>query len=305
MSLENSPSSSDRVLVTGATSYLGSRFVRRLLSEQHEVHVIVRPTSDRGRLGLPADNLTVHEYNGSIDSLLTIMNESRPDVVVHLATQYLRDHDPDQVDALVGANILFGVQLLEAMRQTEVKRLINPTTFFQFFDSTGYRPVNLYAATKQAFQDILAYYVDAHGFEATTLVLYDVYGPGDWRQKLMAAIIAAQNNGSSLPLVSPDMIMDLVYVSDVVDAFVHAMNAGITGGPYAVSSGQRHTLRDIVGAFEEVGNRQIDCKWDAFAVPSRNPTEPWNGPALPGWQAKVSLNDGVQQFLNQEAAYEN
>jgi nucleoside-diphosphate-sugar epimerase len=305
MSLESSPNSSDRVLVTGATSYLGSQLVGRLLDQQRQVHVVVRPTSDRRRLGPAADNLTIHEHDGSTESLMGILESSRPDVVCHLATQYLRDHAPDQVTSLIGANILFGTQLLEAMQQAGTRRIISPATFFQFFDSDDYRPVNLYAATKQAFEDVLAYYVDAHGFEATTLVLYDIYGPGDWRKKLMAAIADAQSTGKTLPLVSADMALDLVYVSDVVDAFVQAMDNSIVGGPYAISGGARHTLREVIAAFEEVGGRKINCKWDAFPTPSRNPAVPWSGPALPEWQAQVSLHDGIQKFIEQASSHAN
>jgi len=232
-----------------------------------------------------------------MESMNAIMADSAPDAVCHLATQYLREHAPDQVSSLIESNVLFGAQVLEAMKQSGVRRLIHPATFFQFFDSDDYRPVNLYAATKQAFEDILAYYVDAHGFQATALVLYDIYGPGDWRRKLMAAICDALRNETPLSLAAPDMVMDLVYVDDVVDALIHTMDTGITGGPYAVSGGKRHTLREVVAAFEAIGNRKINSQWNAFPVPSRNPAEPWSGPALPDWQAGVSLEDGIRRFL--------
>lgn len=305
MSSGSSPGSSDRILVTGATSYLGYQLVRRLLDDQRQVHVVVRQTSDQGRFGENGGKLIVHEHDGSTESLIAILKSSGPDVVFHLATQYLREHASDQVESLIRANILFGTQLLEAMRHAGARRILSPGTFFQFFDSDAYRPVNLYAATKQAFEDLLAYYVDAYGFEATTLVLYDIYGPGDGRRKLMAAISEAQSSGDSLPLVSPDMVMDLVYVSDVVDAFMHAIDNHIVGGPYAISSGKRHTLGEVITVFEAMGNREIDCEWGTFPLPPRNPVEPWNGPPLPGWQARVSLNDGIRQFIAAEQAHAN
>ena len=305
MSSENSPSNAERILITGATSYLGSRLVRRLLNAGRQVHVLVRPTSDKSRLGQQVDNLTIHVHDGSMEGMTALMKRAVPDLVCHLATQYVRDHAPDQVESLINSNVLFGGQVLEAMKQTGVRRLIHPATFFQYFDSNDYRPVNLYAATKQAFEDILAYYVDAHDFRATTVVLYDIYGPGDWRKKLMAAIRDALRNGTPLPLAAPDMVMDLVYVDDVVDALIHARDNDVVGGPYAISSGTRHTLGEVIAVFESIENRKIDSQWNAFPLPPRSPLEPWNGPALPGWQARVSLEDGIRQFLAEEAPYAN
>ena len=305
MSSRYLPRNSDCILITGATSYLGSQLVKRLLVNDRQVHVVVRPTSDKSRLGAPAENLIIHEHDGSTQNLIDILKYTDPEVVCHLATQYLREHSSEQLSSLINDNILFGAQLLEAMRLASTRRIISPATFFQFYDSDSYRAVNLYAATKQAFGDLLAYYVDAHNFEATSLVLYDIYGPGDWRRKLMAAIAEAQSKGTTLPLVSPGTIVDLVYVSDAVDAFVHAMDGGIVGGPFAISSGSRHTLREVIDAFEEVANKKIDCTWDAFPAPLRNPAEPWKGPSLPGWHARISLHDGIRQFLTAGLAHEN
>jgi nucleoside-diphosphate-sugar epimerase len=303
MSSEILPGSSNSILVTGATSYLGSRLVECLLKTGCWVHVVVRPTSDETRLGPPADNLIIHEHDGSQEDMTSLVENSAPDVIFHLATRYLRQHVPAQIESLINANILFGTQVLEAMKQTGAKRLIHPATFFQFYDSDTYRPVNLYAATKQAFEDVLAYYVDAHDFLATTLVFHDIYGPFDWRKKLMTTIRKAQQDNKTLSLASPDMLMDLMYVDDAVSALVHAMKENIVGGPYAVSSGNRHTLSEIIATFDMLGSCKIECHWDAFPLPPRNPTEPWVGPVLPGWQPQTSLEEGIRNFLAPENSH--
>ncbi|MBT3701177.1 MAG: NAD(P)-dependent oxidoreductase [Alphaproteobacteria bacterium] len=300
MSLNPLQTSTDRVLITGGTSYLGRRLAARLLAKGASVHIVVRPGSDRSRLdGLPGTPV-FHEHDGSSENLIDIVAEAQPSTVFHLATNYLRDHSPAQISDLIADNILFGTQLLEAMRATDVKRLINLGTFFQFHNSDSYLPTNLYAATKQAFEKIIDYYSDAHGISSTTLILYDVYGPGDWRAKLMGAIRDAQAANKPLDLVAADTIMDLVFVEDVVDAMLHTVQENIDGGPWAIRSPLRSTLADVIKTFEQEKGQSITANYGVYAVPPRTPTPPWEGPVLPGWQPQVRLAEGVRRFLSGE-----
>lgn len=301
MSSSHSPNNTDRVLLTGGTSFLGRSLVARLLSGGAAVHIIDRPGSDRSKLsGLPGAPV-FHEHDGTIKNMMEIVEDAAPLTVFHLATQYIREHSPSQLDGLVKDNILFGLQLLEAMQAADVRRIINLGTFFQFYDNPDYRPVNLYAATKQAFEDLLTYYSDAHTFTTTTLILFDVYGPGGLRGKLMAAIRHAQAEKTPLNLVDAETVMDLVFIDDVVDALMLAAQDGIEGGPYAISGAERTTLAEVIGVFEQVAGKKIQVNYGAYPTPARTPREPWIGPPLPGWRAKVGLAEGIRRYLAGEA----
>lgn len=291
------------VLLTGATSYLGRALAESLAKDGVAVHAVIRPTSDRSRLtGIdPAPMLHVHD--GATESLAATVADISPDIVFHLATAYRREHELRDVEVLVTSNVLFGTQLLEAMRRAGVTRFVNVGSYFERYDSDDYRPLNLYAATKRAFADILTYYADAAAVQAVTLTLFDVYGPGDWRAKLLAAIRAAQSGGTPVALPADEARLDLVYIDDVVAAFRRAASllmdnpAAVAGRNFAVSSGTTVPIRAIVAAFEEVGGRPVPARWGAYPTPARAIAEPWRGPALPGWQARVNLHEGIRRFI--------
>jgi nucleoside-diphosphate-sugar epimerase len=294
-------------LVTGASSFLGVNLVERLLGAGFAVHAIIRPATDRSRLNNMPKEVVLHEHDGTLESMSQAIAASKPQIVFHLAAKYLREHQPGDLDDLIDSNLRFGVQLLEAMVGAGVTRLVNAGSAFQHFETESveaYRPLNLYAAIKQAFDDILVFYADAHGVQAVTLKMFEIYGPGDWRRKFMAVLCEAQKTGKSMALPADDSLqLDLAYVDDVIDAFIHAGQlletdpAAVAGQSFAISSGRSHTLGEIISAFEAADGRPVKQAWGSYPTPDRVIRNPWHGRVLPGWRATIDLEEGVKRML--------
>ena len=293
-----------RVLVTGATGFIGSHLVSSLQENGCEVHVIVRRDSVTSRIQSLGDGtLHVHVHDGTMQNVLEIVSSSKAEVVFHLASNFVAEHRPQDIPALVDSNIAFGCWVLEAMQQNGVKCLVNSSTSWQHSKTTRYDPVNLYAAMKQAFEDILAFYTAAHGFRAISLVLFDTYGPRDPRPKLINALIASAREGTALELSLGEQLIDLVYVEDVVRAYMRAavlLSANKVDGHerYAVSSGEPISIRALVGAFENILGRTLPVEWGARPYRSREAMVPnYRAPVLPGWQPVVRLREGLKRTL--------
>ncbi len=222
----------------------------------------------------------------------------------HLASLYRREHQNADVGPLINDNILFGTQLLEAMRWAGSTRFVTAATYFQHFNTNDYRPLNLYAATKQAFEELLAYYIDAFGFAAISLYLYEIYSEADTRPKLMKAVANAWSNNAPLNLPAEEFWIDFVHVEDAAAAFLHA--ASLLEGEkvrrgelarYSVCSGQDVTADDLAELFARLGGRRLAVKRGEFPQPTRRMQRPWRGTVLPGWVPRVPLEDGVSRIL--------
>lgn len=289
-------------LVTGASGFIGGHLVHRLVRDGWTVHLVVRTHSDLDTLA-DLREVTIHVHDGSTAGLQEIVATAKPDTVFHLASLFLSEHRPADIDRLISSNLLFATQLAESMVQAGVSRLINTGTSWQHFESDEYCPANLYAATKQAFEAILRYYVEATPLRVITLKLYDTYGPGDRRNKLFCLLRQAGEREEPLLMSPGEQLIDLVHVSDVLDAFTKAAmllsESNISGHEvFAVSSGAPLKLKELVEIYTSISGRPISVEWGGRPYRSREVMVPWHtGKALPGWRPKVSLHEGLRQLV--------
>ncbi len=255
------------------------------------------------RLSPFQDQISFYITDGSQASLDMALSESKPDMLIHLAGAYALHHTPEQATELVDTNVAIGTRLLEAAKKVGVSKIINTGSHFQYYESDYPNPMNLYAVTKQAFANILAYYNKEEGFDFLNLIIFESYGPGDWRYKLIQAILSAQQSGKTLSLVPADPVMDFAYIDDIVDAYRHAAqllendSEKVNGKSFALSGGDRLRISELVKVFEEVRDIPINTEQKDDPPGVRRILNPWNGPALPGWKPKISMRKGIRKLL--------
>jgi nucleoside-diphosphate-sugar epimerase len=289
-----------RAIVSGITGHLGIELARQLRAQGIEIFGLTRQDVAPDHPVLALAHL--HRIAGRTQTLIDIFKRIQPEAVFHLAGLSRRNHVSEDVVPFVEANILLGTQILEAMRLSGCGQIVTAGTYLQHFDTDGYRAFNLYAATKQAFEDLLAYYVDACGVTAVRLTLCDIYSEHDRRPKLMTDIVNSWASGVPLHLREARARIDLIHVADAAAAFLQAArlieSAGIPAQSltrYSVSSGRDLTASELVELFERVSGKTLNVV-QGNAAPVRNLT-PWRGAAMPGWVPRISLEDGIVRIL--------
>ena len=296
--MPNSSQRNKRALVTGATGFIGSNLVKRLINEGWGVDIVVRHGSKLDRLCAQENAITAYEHDGSTDGLIDIVARAKPDTVFHLASLFLAQHKSSDVESLISSNLLFSTQLVEAMVVNGVGNLVNTGTSWQHFHNEDYCPVNLYAATKQAFEDILKYYVEAHGLNVVTLALFDTYGENDPRPKLISLFWNAAIDRTLLHMSPGEQLVDLVHIDDVMAAFSRAADIVEaqkgTQSTYAVSSGKAVPLKVLAEIFQKVTGTTLNINWGGRPYRDREVMIPWtNFKTVPGWSPSVAFENGL------------
>lgn len=289
-----------RAFLTGGTGFIGSHLRRRLLRDGWQVHLIL-PSFEKPPAE-PEAGTSYAVHDGTTESLVEMVKATKPDVVFHLASYVLPQHTPGDVAKLMQANVTFPTQLLEAMQQAGVTRIINTGTFWQHYQNSAYSPTCLYAATKQAFETMAQFYLETTPIRMITLKLFDTYGPGDPRPKLLTLLKKIADSGESLDMSAGEQMTDLVHTDDIIEAYVIAaarlMRGEVTGHEtYAVSSGKPLRLRDFVLQVEGILGKKLNINWGKRPYRPREVMVPWNtGAKLPGWEPKVTLKAGLQRL---------
>ena len=291
-----------RALVTGASGYVGHNVTGQLVDAGWSVSVLTRPTSDVLILESIKDRLDFYEDDGTVDFIDHMVGAVQPDVIFHVAASIAVDDTPREIQKMIDSNLSLGIQILESMRKHSCPHLINTGTFWSYSAAGEPDPVNAYAAMKLAMEQLVDFYTSASDISAITLILADVYGPGDWRPKLLNQLRNALDSGQQMELTPGAQLINLVHVSDVAKAYLAAaenlMTAGVSGHKkYSVSSAEQHSVKKLIERIAAVSGREVPVLLGALSYRTREIMVPWHGDRLPNWKPEVDLTNGLHELF--------
>ena len=292
-----------KILITGITGFIGNHLSKKLLKYGHEIYAILRNPALENKY--KEDNIKSFVDNNSVADLAIFFERVKFDGVVHCASHFSVENKPEEIEDLITSNVLFSTRLLESSVKTNVNWFINTGTFWQHYGNKAYSPVNLYAATKQAFESLAQYYMEISKIDFVTLKLSDTYGPNDKRPKIFNLWKKVAETGEILEMSPGEQYIDAVYIDDVVDAYVRMIELlqrdnqkTLKGKSFAVSSGKPIKLKDLANVFEKVAKRQLNITWGEKPYRKREVMMPWDkGTEIPGWGPKVSIEAGISALL--------
>ncbi|HTX90469.1 MAG TPA: NAD(P)-dependent oxidoreductase [Anaerolineales bacterium] len=298
----------NRVLVTGATGFVGANLARRLVAEAAEVIVLVRPGSDRWRLqSLPQP---VRFEEGDLedpDGIRQAVLKARPAVIFHCAFPGGHGSDEETVRRMLAAGVMGTYGLLSAAREAGVGKFIHIGSSTEYgFGPGAHResdrldPVSIRGVSKAASSLLCRQFGREHDLPVAILRLFTVYGPWESPGHLLPQACRALLDGKPLEITPPGFVHDWIFVDDVVEACLAAAACEYpTGEVFNIGSGEQHTNEEVVETLAGIAGRKLELKVGRFS-PRAIDSKSWladvsNAREKLGWQPGHTLQAGLKE----------
>jgi dolichol-phosphate mannosyltransferase len=297
-----------RILVTGAAGFVGANLVRSWTDLGHEVHGLVRATSDPWRLvGCQCIQQRVDLTDE--EDLLRTLDGVGPNAVVSAAAHGAYSYQLD-VDRMIAVNLRAVERLVAWCSQHDVPLLhLGSSSEYGEQDHAPseferLRPNSMYAITKAAGTHTVCDAAARRSLRAVVFRLYSVYGPWEEPTRLMPTIARRALDGQLPPtLVDPAVARDFIHVDDVVAAASRWLAEPSSPSPPAVlniGTGRQTTLGELAALMTGFGVSETPNwgsmprrTWDTSCWVSN----PGRAEAELGWRATVELEDGMRRLI--------
>lgn len=300
-----------RVLVTGATGFIGANIVRRLLDLRAEVAVMLRSETNPWRIAEVMGRLRVHKADvRDIDAVRVAFRFGQPEYVLHLAMPQGHPRNAsDELDSLTTA-VLGTAAVVEAAARHSCRRFVHFGSSLEYRQSSAplaetaaLEPVTARGAHKVGATTICLQKAHAHDLPVVVLRPFSVYGPWEGQHRLVPTAIRASLEGAPFALTKRGFRRDFVYVDDVVAASLLALvTDGTDGEVVNVGSGSQYSNEELIQEVcDVVGASDIKIRDDTYPA-SPSDTGCWvadisKANVLLGWKPEHDLRAGLSKTV--------
>jgi UDP-glucose 4-epimerase len=301
-----------KILITGGAGFIGSTLADRLLARGDKILVIDNYSTGRRDNLTPQENLIVIEGTIADQNLVNnAFHEFSPDMVVHAAASY-KDPDNWVDDALT--NVLGTVNVVKASQKAAVKRLIyfqtslcyglhpleQPITLKHPLFSAGYGGGSSYAISKTGGEQ----YIELGGLDFISFRLANAYGPRNLSGPLPTFYHRLTNNK---PCFVMDTRRDFIYIDDLVEAVIKALDGMGSRGFYHISSGSDYSIKELFDATIKALGITLEKEVD---IRPRNEDDVYTILLDPSkiekdfnWRVSTPLEDGIKKTIDWYKVY--
>lgn len=301
-----------RVLITGATGFIGSHLVKRLVMVGANVNILVKKEDDCFHIQDILKGLNVwcgdlKEYQ----SVYSCVADVRPQIVFHLAASRDVTRDIKLVDQMIDINVKGTINLLKAIleRKVALDCFINTGTCEEYGDAPvpfceDHRevPVSPYSASKVATSYFCQMIHRTEGLPIVTLRPFLTYGPHQDIDMFIPSVIYHCLRGKDFSMTAGDQTREFNYITDIVDAYLlAATNKAVFGQIINIGNGVEFRIKEVAQKIIQITGSSIRLL--AGKLPKRAGEASrffcCNDKAknILGWLPKVDLDSGLKETI--------
>lgn len=290
------------IVLTGATGFLGSNLLGKLLADGYEVAAIVRTNSSLARIEKWTSHQNIRLYNIEGINPRIIFEENKINVIVHTATEYGRGGGA--ISKILESNLILPIRLIELGIEHDTTCFINTDSYFNK-DGSTYSSLLNYSLSKKSLLVWLKQL--SNKIRIVNVTLEHMYGPGDSRSKFVENLVQeiAVERMSRVHLTHGHQKRDFVYVDEVADAFMKLIEYGLTHEftfkNFEVGTGESVQVRDFAQSIKNLSHSPsilgfgdvpyrsdeiMDSKADISAL------------AELGWVSGIGMREGLARILH-------
>ena len=291
-----------RVLITGATGFIGRHCLPLLLKRGYEVHAV---SSRIPGMDLPDTAWHLADLR-SPEQVSGLMTEVQPTHLLHFAWYTVPGEYWNSSENLswVGASL----ELAQAFARSGGQRVVMAGTCAEYDWRYGYcsesvtplAPRALYGICKHSLQMMLSSFAENTGLSAAWGRIFFVYGPHEDPARLIPSVVCALLKGEPAYCTHGNQIRDFLYVEDVAEAFVEILESNFSG-TINVASGHPVALKDIILTIADRFNRSDLVELGSISAPTDEPPMIVADVSLlrnkVGWQPKFDLRQGLDRTI--------
>ncbi|HQO18710.1 MAG TPA: NAD-dependent epimerase/dehydratase family protein [Candidatus Cloacimonas sp.] len=302
-----------KILITGGAGFIGSNVADAYIQAGHEVVIVDNLVTGNKRNLNP--KAIFYEMDICAEGLSEVFAKEKPDIVNHHSAQISVPLSIENPLRDVINNVYGWVNVLQNCIKAKVKKVIYissggaiygeaeeyPTT-----ESYNPKPLSIYAIDKKAGEDYLYFYRHQYGLNYTVLRYANVYGPRQISQGEagVVSLFTEKMLKGEIPTVyryedEPDgMIRDYVYVGDVVQANLLALEQGAEG-TFNIGTCRETTTREL---YREIA-RQLGINSEPHFGSARKGDLHRSllscdkAKTLLGWKPETELREGISQVI--------
>jgi nucleoside-diphosphate-sugar epimerase len=288
-----------KILVTGASGFIGRHLCRRLLHDGHDIHA----TSRRAMFG-SGSALTWHVADFADPAAARRVIEAvRPEIVYHLAGAVGASPDLALVLPTFQSLLASTVNLLVAAQQHDCRRIILCGSLTEpGLDGDVIMPQAPYAAAKWAAAGYARMFYSLYDTPVVLLRPFMTYGPGQARTKLIPSVTLSLLRSEPPRLSSGKYSSDWIYIADVIEGFVAAATTpGIEGKTIDLGTGNLVPMTQIVDNLVTIVGHDVTPEFGALPDrPRENMIIADTATAAEdlGWRAKTPLEAGLRKTVS-------